>query len=55
MRYKLLTLTLILMAGCGSQGALYLPEEEPDVNQPAARASTAQDNQAAEDEEDDQP
>ena len=31
MRHTILILTLILLAGCGSKGALYLPDEEAEA------------------------
>ena len=31
MRHTILILILILLAGCGSKGALYLPDEEAEV------------------------
>ena len=56
MRYKILIVTLVLiMAGCGSKGALYLPEKEPVAEQSAAQGPTEEGIQPAEDEEDDKP
>ncbi|UCH48606.1 MAG: lipoprotein [Betaproteobacteria bacterium] len=51
MRYTTLILTLVLIAGCGSKGPLYLPEEEPAETQSAEDANGQDMSEREEDEE----
>ena len=57
MRYKTLILTLaLMMAGCGTKAALYLPEEEePVAAQSAVQGSGSEGQQPAVEEEDEKP
>ena len=54
MRYITVLLTLVLIAGCGSKGPLYLPEGEPSETQ-SAKDADRQDASAREEEEEDTP
>lgn len=48
MRYTLLMLILVLLTGCGSKGALFLPSDKSATAQPAAtQPEAAQPAQAA--------
>ncbi len=52
MRYTTLLLTLVLIAGCGSKGPLYLPKEESTKPQSAEDANGQ--NKSARDEEEEE-
>ncbi len=51
MRHLSLLLILVLLAGCGSKGPLYLPEEPPAEDSPAAQNATGQDTPTDSEEE----
>lgn len=54
MRYTTWLLTLVLVAGCGSKGPLYLPEEESTETQSAEDAK-GEDASARDEEEEGTP
>ncbi len=54
MRYTTLLLTLVLIAGCGSKGPLYLPKEESTKPQSAEDAN-GQNTSARDEEEEEAP
>ena len=54
MRYTTLLLTLVLIAGCGLKGPLYLPEEESTETQ-SAEDTNGQDASTRDEEEEGTP
>ncbi len=54
MRYTTLLLTLVLIAGCGSKGPLYLPKEE-STKPLSAEDANGQNTSARDEEEEEAP
>jgi predicted small lipoprotein YifL len=48
MRALLPLIVVVLLAGCGHKGPLYLPKPKPDAKKPPAQAAPAQQQKAQE-------